>query len=70
MKPGFLEILVVVILIAVLFGAKKLPEIGKNLGKGWQGFKKGLKDTGVDEVSDDVKKTGSEMKKDIKDANK
>jgi sec-independent protein translocase protein TatA len=36
------DLLVVLIIAAFVFGAKKLPEIGKGLGKGIQEFKKGL----------------------------
>jgi sec-independent protein translocase protein TatA len=36
--------LVIVLIIALLiFGPKKLPELGKGLGEGWRGFKEGLK---------------------------
>ncbi len=36
------DLLVVLIIAAFVFGAKKLPEIGKGLGKGIQEFKKGI----------------------------
>ncbi len=36
------DLLVVLIIAAFVFGAKKLPEIGKGLGKGIQEFKNGL----------------------------
>ena len=42
--PGPLEILVVLLVILLLFGAKRLPEIGKALGQGIREFKKSLKD--------------------------
>jgi sec-independent protein translocase protein TatA len=45
LQPTHLLILVIVLL--VLFGGKKLPELGKGLGEGLRGFKEGLK--GVDE---------------------
>ena len=34
---------VVIIIAIVLFGSKKLPDIGKGLGEGFRGFKEGLK---------------------------
>ena len=37
---GFPELLVILIIIVVLFGASKLPQIGSGLGKGIQNFKK------------------------------
>jgi len=38
------------ILVVLLFGGKKLPELGKGLGEGLRGFKEGMKG-----VSDDAK---------------
>lgn len=39
---GWQEILVILILALLLFGAKRLPEIAKSLGKSVQEFKKGM----------------------------
>ena len=36
------DLIVILIIAAFIFGAKKFPEIGKGLGKGIQEFKKGL----------------------------
>lgn len=38
------HILVVVLLILILFGANRVPQIAENLAKGIKSFKKGLKD--------------------------
>jgi sec-independent protein translocase protein TatA len=45
-QPTHLLILAVVAII--LFGGKKLPELGKGLGEGLKGFKDGLKGTSDD----------------------
>ena len=37
---GFPELLVILIIVLVVFGVGKLPEIGSGLGKGIQNFKK------------------------------
>jgi sec-independent protein translocase protein TatA len=37
------HLLVIAIVLLVLFGAKKLPELGKGLGEGMKGFREGLK---------------------------
>lgn len=37
------HLLVIAIVLLVLFGAKRLPELGKGLGEGMKGFKEGLK---------------------------
>ncbi|MFQ5543972.1 MAG: twin-arginine translocase TatA/TatE family subunit [Nitrospiria bacterium] len=39
---GMPELLVVLVIILVVFGAGKLPEIGSGLGKAIRGFKKGV----------------------------
>ncbi|MFQ5597805.1 MAG: twin-arginine translocase TatA/TatE family subunit [Nitrospiria bacterium] len=39
---GMPELLVVLVIILVIFGAGKLPEIGSGLGKAIRGFKKGV----------------------------
>ncbi len=44
--PGPLETLVILVVILLLFGAKRLPEIGRALGEGIKEFKKSLKDPG------------------------
>jgi len=41
---GFWEITVILLVILILFGAAKLPEIGKALGKAIQEFKKAGKE--------------------------
>lgn len=43
---GLPEILVIVLIFLLLFGAKKIPEVMKGLGKGIRSFKEGLNDTG------------------------
>ena len=37
------HLLVIAIVLLVLFGGKKLPELGKGLGEGLKGFREGLK---------------------------
>jgi sec-independent protein translocase protein TatA len=46
------EIIIVALLILLLFGGKKIPELMKGIGKGIRGFKDGLKDVG-DEINKD-----------------
>lgn len=41
---GFSEILVILIIALLLFGAGRISDIGKGLGEGIKNFKKGLKD--------------------------
>ena len=44
------EILVIALIILLLFGGKKIPELMKGMGKGVKSFKEGMK-----EVDDEVK---------------
>jgi sec-independent protein translocase protein TatA len=46
---NFTELVVAFIVLFLLFGAKRLPDIGKNLGEGIRNFKKAV--TGEDETS-------------------
>jgi len=50
---GFPELLVVLVIVLVVFGAGRLPEVMGNLGKGVQAFKKGLKDPPEIDVTPD-----------------
>ncbi|MBU1637426.1 twin-arginine translocase TatA/TatE family subunit [bacterium] len=43
MRFGWVEILLVVAIILLLFGAKRVPELMKGLGRGTKEFKEGLK---------------------------
>jgi sec-independent protein translocase protein TatA len=36
------QILIVLLIVVVIFGAKRLPELGRNLGSGAREFKKGI----------------------------
>jgi len=47
------EIAVVLVLALLIFGPRKLPELGSSLGKSIRGFKRGMKD-GHDEVDQTV----------------
>jgi len=60
-RIGALEILFIVLVIIILFGAKKLPEIGKALGKAIREFRKAGKDI-QDEVKDAVEDKDDDQK--------
>ena len=45
MGLGFPELLVIGTIAVLLFGTKKLPELGRGLARGVKEFKDGLKDT-------------------------
>ena len=39
---GWPEILLIVLIVLLLFGAKKIPELMKSMGKGVKSFKEGM----------------------------
>jgi sec-independent protein translocase protein TatA len=41
---GFFEIMLILVVVLLLFGAKRLPEIGSSFGKSISAFKRGLSD--------------------------
>jgi len=41
---GMPEILIILVVVLLLFGAKRLPEIGSSMGKGIREFKKSIND--------------------------
>lgn len=57
---GFPELLIILAIVVLLFGAKKIPEVAAGLGKGIRSFRKALKEDSDDSPPDDdhgVKKT-------------
>jgi sec-independent protein translocase protein TatA len=63
------EIFIIVLVVLVLFGAKKIPELAKGLGKGMREFKKATDDIKkeINDSSNDIVKDINEMKDNIKD---
>lgn len=55
------HLLIIAIVILVLFGGRKLPELGKGLGEGLRGFREGMK--GVTDEVNDVKKSATDATK-------
>lgn len=42
-KIGFTELLVLLAIVVILFGATRLPQLGRGIGEGIRNFKKGIK---------------------------
>src|ERR1017187_4330891 len=55
------HLLIVAGLAILLFGGKKLPELGKGLGEGLRGFKEGMKGL-TDEEAADIRRKEEEQK--------
>src|SRR3954465_13850747 len=52
--PGPTEWLIVGAVVLLLFGAKKLPDLARSLGRSSSEFKKGMREGGVDEDEEDT----------------
>ncbi|MCB9026946.1 MAG: twin-arginine translocase TatA/TatE family subunit [Bdellovibrionaceae bacterium] len=48
MSPSIWQILIVLLIVVVLFGANRLPNLGKSLGQAIRGFKKGISEDEID----------------------
>lgn len=53
---GTTEVLVIVLVILLLFGGKKIPELMHGLGKGVRSFKEGMNDVTEELKADETKK--------------
>jgi sec-independent protein translocase protein TatA len=63
---GTQELLIILVLVMIIFGAGKLPQVGGALGKGLRNFKKGVNETEDDieegQVEEIPKKDGDKKK--------
>jgi sec-independent protein translocase protein TatA len=58
------EIFIILLVILVLFGANRIPEIAKGLGKGVQEFRKA-----TDDIKREMNDYGQDIKKDLTEIN-
>lgn len=58
---GMPELIIIMLIVLLLFGAKKIPELMNGLGKGVKSFKKGMK-----EVEDEIEKIDVDVNDDKK----
>ena len=59
MMPGYQELLVILLIVFLIFGGRKIPEIARGLGKGIREFKR------AKDGAEDTKKQVSESVQDI-----
>jgi len=62
------HLLVIGVILLVLFGGRKLPELGKGLGEGLRGFKEGIKGGGEDDTDQAKKDAEAKTYQDAKAA--
>lgn len=60
-RVGIWELVIILVIAALIFGGKRLPELGRSLGKGLTNFRDALKskpdETNSDDDSDDSRKS-------------
>ena len=56
------EIIIIALIVLLLFGGKKIPELMKGIGKGVKSFKDGIKGIEDEITADDSKETKKEEK--------
>ena len=57
---GATEIIIIALIVLLLFGGRKIPELMKGIGKGVKSFKDGVKG-----IEDDLKEEDKEIDKDL-----
>jgi sec-independent protein translocase protein TatA len=55
---GMPELLVILVIVVIVFGAGKLPEIGSGIGQGIKNFKKATRDADKQEKIEEKNKEG------------
>lgn len=54
MMPSFWQILIAVAILLLIFGPKRIPDLGKSLGEAIRGFRKGIKEDDNKKPKDDT----------------
>lgn len=58
--PGGMEVVLIIFVIILLFGARKLPELARSLGKSLSEFKKGQREGSITETNSKIIEEDSE----------
>ncbi|MCL4457826.1 MAG: twin-arginine translocase TatA/TatE family subunit [Nitrospirae bacterium] len=65
---GMQELIIILVIILILFGAKRLPELAGGIGKAIKSFKKGMSEP--EEIDVTPKKSAGEGKEEVKEEKK
>jgi len=65
MSLGPWEVVIILVVVLVIFGGKKLPELARGLGQGLKEFKKATR-----EIKDEVENTAKEIEEDLPEKDK
>jgi sec-independent protein translocase protein TatA len=64
--PGGMELFVLVAVVVLLFGGKKIPELASGLGKGIKNFKKAIKDDEPEVQATEAKTNTQKIEEEVK----
>jgi sec-independent protein translocase protein TatA len=53
---GYQELLIILVIVLVLFGANRLPELARSLGSSFKEFKKGVQEVKAEETTSPARK--------------
>ncbi len=62
-RIGTTELVLILVVLLLLFGAKRIPDIARSIGKSMNQFKKGLKDVDMNSESDNENEKNDKNKK-------
>ena len=69
--PSMPELLIILSIVVLLFGAKKIPDLASGIGKGIKNFKKAVKeDDKIENKEEETTVASTEAKKEDTEANK
>ncbi len=60
-QVGWPQLLIVLVIVLVIFGAKRLPEVGRSLGSGMREFKEGIKGEDDDATAERTITSGEDV---------
>ncbi len=60
--PGGQELILILVIVVLLFGAKKIPELARGLGSGIKEFKKATQDEEKAQIKDENRKADNSEK--------
>ena len=60
---GYQELLLILVIVLILFGAQRLPDLAKSLGSSVKEFKKGINEVTKDDTTSAAKNDSSAAKK-------
>ncbi len=66
--PSGMELIIIALVVLLLFGGKKIPELAKGLGNGIKNFKKAVKDDDeiVENSKDKIQENAEDVAKAVK----